>query len=157
MLDAINEVLPEDKQIDIGTLISNLLNGLPVTVDLTKLDLMAIVTIIEEMTAKSFYTATTDTEIDEAKTYYVAVPAYDAVAEPKADDLAEYYEKVGEGDEATYVLTADTEIAEGKTYYTETVNYTAVDEPVVENIDNYYEITYTADQRKDRTLLPRSA
>ena len=88
LLDAINEKLPEDQNFDLSTLISNLLDGLPVNIDLTKLDLMAIVKIIEEITAKSFYKKTADTEIDEAKTYYENVPVYNAVEEPKAEDLS---------------------------------------------------------------------
>lgn len=141
LLDNINKALPEDDKVDLGALISNLLKGLPITIDLTKLDLMAIVKIIEEITTKSFYKQTTDTELDAEKTYYVAVPEYKEVTEPSADDLATYFEKNGED---AYVQTADTELVEGKTYYTETINYEKVEEPAAENIGSYYEVAYTA-------------
>ena len=100
LLDAVNEALPAEDAIDINALISGLLNGLPITVDLKKLDLMAIVTILEELTAKSFYAKTADTALDATKTYYVLAEKenaededeYVAVEEPKAEDLGNYYE-----------------------------------------------------------------
>lgn len=71
------------------------------------------------------YEPTEDTEPQSGKTYYVLVDGeYVAVAEPSAEDMADYYELVSTGvsyepyePPTVYSLTSDAEPQAGKTYY----------------------------------------
>ena len=71
------------------------------------------------------YEPTEDTEPQSGKTYYVLVDdEYVAVAEPSAEDMADYYELVQAGvsyepyePPTVYALTSDAEPQAGKTYY----------------------------------------
>ena len=91
------------------------------------------------------YALTSDTELAEGKTYYVLnaeTNEYEAVAEPKAEDLATYYEQVVT---YNYVQTDDKVLVSGKTYYTLADGvYTAVAEPTVEDLETYYEVKMVA-------------
>ena len=104
------------------------------------------------------YVKTSDTHIDQDKTYYTPVATYSYAAtedtkvnsskhyftnwakveSPVASGLAGYYEDV---EVFTYKLTEDTELKE-KDYYTLADGvYTKVEEPAVEDIATYYERT----------------
>ena len=91
------------------------------------------------------YALTSDTELAEGKTYYVLnaeTNEYEAVAEPKAEDIATYYEQVVT---YNYVQTDDKVLVSGKTYYTLADGvYTAVAEPTVEDLETYYEVKMVA-------------
>lgn len=102
------------------------------------------------------YVPTSDSHIDQDKTYYTPVANYSYAAtedvkvdgkkhyftnwakveSPVASGLAGYYEDV---EVFTYALTEDTALKDGTTYYTLADGvYTPVEDPVVENIGTYY-------------------
>ena len=109
---ALNDLLgiPEGEEVDINGVINNLLAELGVTLDINKLDLVEILKVVRDMTKVEYvdYKAA-EGEFDATKTYYTkkVTPAdeegeedkieYVKVDEPKAEDLATYYEV----DEAT--------------------------------------------------------
>ena len=105
------------------------------------------------------YVLTSDTQVDQDKTYYVREAVYTyaptadtepgakkhyftnwtAVETPVTSGLGGYYEDT---EVFTYALTEDTELKANKTYYTLADGvYTAVAEPAVEDIGTYYERT----------------
>lgn len=83
------------------------------------------------------YGKTSDSVIDNNKTYYVLEPqSYNIVETPVLADLDTYYELV-----ENYVLTSDITIVEGKIYYQlENNEYVVVENPIVDDIDSYYEL-----------------
>ena len=90
------------------------------------------------------YVHTADTAPAQGKTYYAKDPEtdeYEAVAEPKAEDIATYYEKVVT---YTYVKTSDKVIVSGKTYYADENGTALTGEPKVEDLENYYEVKMVA-------------
>lgn len=78
---------------------------------------------------ESKYYSTSDDEIEEGKTYYIA----DEVLSPETSDIDTYYVNV----DGEYVKTTDIEVEDDKTYYTISI----VENPVVADIDTYYEAT----------------
>lgn len=83
------------------------------------------------------YGKTSDSVIDNNKTYYTLEPqSYNIVETPVLADLDTYYELV-----ESYVLTSDITIIEGKIYYQlENNEYVVVENPIVDDIDSYYEL-----------------
>ena len=83
------------------------------------------------------YGKTSDSVIDNNKTYYTLEPqSYNIVETPVLADLDTYYELV-----ESYVLTSDITIVEGKIYYQlENNEYVVVENPIVDDIDSYYEL-----------------
>ena len=92
--------LPEGEEVDISSVISDLLADLGVSIDIEKLDLVSILGIVKDLTnVKNVrYDLTTDTAIDEAKTYYTLNDegGYDKVKKDdlKEADLNKYYEEI---------------------------------------------------------------
>ena len=105
------------------------------------------------------YVLTSDTQVDQDKTYYVREATYTyaatedeeldgdkhyftnwaKVSSPTQSGLSGYYEDT---EVFTYALTEDTEIKSGKTYYTLSGGvYTKVTSPVAANLGTYYERT----------------
>ena len=79
------------------------------------------------------YAATADVKVDGEKRYFTN---WAKVESPVASGLAGYYEDV---EVFTYALTEDTELKDGTAYYTLADGvYTAVEEPVAENLGTYY-------------------
>ena len=90
------------------------------------------------------YVKTSDTAIDESKTYYTLTVAdnhnvtFTAVQSPVVADIATYYEKAAET--VKYVNTSDTAIDESKTYYTSEGVAIAASDLDEEDIASYYEL-----------------
>ena len=82
------------------------------------------------------YAATSDTEVDGDKHYFTN---WTKVVTPVQGGLTGYYEDV---EVFTYALTEDTELKANKTYYTLADGvYTAVETPSAEALSSYYERT----------------
>ena len=79
---------------------------------------------------KNLYSITTDTEINEAQTYYTLVGT--EVQDPVIDDILTYYELA----DGVYTRTEDGVIDTEKTYYT--VVGTVVQDPQEESLSEYY-------------------
>ena len=88
--------------------------------------------------SKSFiyYTLTSDTAIDPAKTYYIVTLA-NPISEPVNEDLLYAYELLN----GEYSRTSDTQVDPSKTYYVIVTD--AVQEPIVDDISTYYERNQT--------------
>lgn len=97
--------LEEGEEVDINGIVNNLLAGLGIELDINKLDLVSILTIVKDLTKVDCveYELTADTALDETKTYFekVVTPAeedgedkveYKAVEEPDVADIETYYE-----------------------------------------------------------------
>lgn len=84
------------------------------------------------------FEVTTDTEIVPNKIYYTNnITDYEAVTNPVAANLPEYYEY--DSTKQEYKPTPDTSIVAGKTYYTAIYTRQAVADPVKSDLGSYYE------------------
>lgn len=116
LLEGIVEI-PEGGELNIADVVSTLLNDmLGVEINIEKLDLLAILELVRDLTAQEIatYSIAAITAFVDGTTYYT-VDKYDEVKDDaEFDENAVYFTKTGDD----YTVASITEFAEGVTYYT---------------------------------------